>query len=87
MVRATSEKVFKYASVPVPGTLSRKLCKKGSRLQMNEGLVEEIADEMATVFLDEDCLRVTGKSGKEMVNTCYSWEKLLCARTTGEVEE
>jgi len=82
MTRATWEKVFEYASVPVHGTLSRKL-RKGIKIQVNEGKVYE----MATVFLGEDFLRITEKSGKEMVNTYYSWEKLVSVRTIGEVEE
>lgn len=82
MTRSTWEKVFEYASMPVHGTLSRKL-RKGIKIQVNEGKVYE----MATVFLGEDFLRVTEKSGKEMVNTYYSWEKLVCVRTIGEVEE
>ena len=82
MTRATWEKVFEYASVPVHGTLSRKL-RKGIKIQVNEGRIYE----MATVFLGEDFLRVSEKSGKEMVNTYYSWEKLVCVRTLGEVDE
>lgn len=82
MTRATWEKVFEYASVPVHGTLSRKL-RKGIKIQVNEGRIYE----MATVFLGEDFLRVTEKSGKEMVNTYYSWDKLVCVRTIGETEE
>jgi len=82
MTRSTWEKVFEYASMPVHGTLSRKL-RKGIKIQVNEGKIYELA----TVFLGEDFLRVTEKSGKEMVNTYYSWEKLVCVRTIGEVEE
>lgn len=82
MTRSTWEKVFEYASVPVHGTLSRKL-RKGIKIQVNEGRVYE----SATVFLGEDFLRVTEKSGKEMVNTYYSWEQLVCVRTIGEVDE
>ena len=82
MNRATWEKVFEYASMPVHGTLSRKL-RKGMKIQVNEGKVYE----MATVFLGEEFLRVTEKSGKEMVNTYYSWDKLVCVRTIGESED
>lgn len=82
MTRATWEKVFEYASMPVHGTLSRKL-RKGMKIQVNEGKIYE----MATVFLGEEFLRVTEKSGKEMVNTYYSWDKLVCVRTIGESEE
>jgi len=82
MTRTTWEKVFEYASMPVHGTLSRKL-RKGIKIQVNEGKIYELA----TVFLGEDFLRVTEKSGKEMVNTYYSWEKLVCVRTIGDVED
>ncbi len=79
MTRATWEKVFEYASVPVHGTLSRKL-RKGIKIQVNEGRIYELA----TVFLGEDFLRVSELGGKEMVNTYYSWDKLVCVRTMGE---
>lgn len=82
MTRATWEKVFEYASTPVHGTLSRKL-RKGISIQVNEGKVYGAA----TIFLGEDFLRITEKSGKQMANTYYSWEKLVCVRTIGEVEE
>jgi hypothetical protein len=82
MTRATWEKVFEYASMPVHGTLSRKL-RKGMKLQINEGKIYELA----TLFVGEEFLRVTEKKGKEMVNTYYSWDKLVCVRTIGESEE
>jgi hypothetical protein len=82
MTKATWEKVFEYASMPVHGTLSRKL-RKGLKIQINEGKVYELA----TLFLGEEFLRVTEKSGKESINTYYGWEKLTCVRTIGETEE
>ena len=82
MTKATWEKVFEYASMPVHGTLSRKL-RKGLKIQINEGKVYD----QATLFLGEEFLRITEKSGKEMVNTYYGWEKLISVRTIGETEE
>ncbi|MFP5221466.1 MAG: hypothetical protein ACLGSA_04190 [Acidobacteriota bacterium] len=82
MTKSTWEKVFEYASMPVHGTLSRKL-RKGIKIQINEGKVYELA----TLFLGEEFLRVTEKNGKESVNTYYGWEKLTCVRTIGETEE
>lgn len=82
MNKSTWEKVFEYASMPVHGTLSRKL-RKGLKIQINEGKVYEAA----VLFLGEDFLRVTEKSGTESINTYYDWEKLLCVRTIGQTEE
>ena len=81
MTRSTWEKVFEYASVPVHGTLSRKL-RKGIKIQINEGRIYE----QATLFLGEDFLRVTEQTGKSMVNSYYNWDKLACVRTLGEEE-
>ena len=47
--KTTLEKIFEYASMPVHGTLSRKL-RKDIRLQVNEGAVYE----GATLFLGEE---------------------------------
>lgn len=82
MNKATWEKVFEYASMPVHGTLSRKL-RKGLRIQINEGKVYELA----TLFLGEEFLRVTEKSGKESINSYYAWDKLYCVRTMSESDE
>jgi len=82
MTKSTWEKVFEYASMPVHGTLSRKL-RKGIKIQINEGKVYE----QATLFLGEEFLRVTEKTGKESVNTYYAWDKLDCVRTIGETED
>jgi len=82
MTKSTWEKVFEYASMPVHGTLSRKL-RKGIKIQINEGKIYE----QAVLFLGEEFLRVTEKNGKEAVNTYYDWEKLVGVRTIGETEE
>ena len=52
--KTTLEKIFEYASMPVHGTLSRKL-RKGIRLQVNEGAVYE----GTTLFLGEEFIRIT----------------------------
>jgi len=81
MTKSTWEKVFEYASMPVHGTLSRKL-RKGIKIQINEGKVYE----SATLFLGEEFIRVTEKEGNVAVNTYYDWDKLACVRTLGETE-
>ncbi len=82
MTKNTWEKVFEYASMPLHGTLSRKL-RKGIKIQVNEGKVYE----QAVLFLGEEFLRITEKSGKESINTYYDWVQLTCVRTIGETEE
>ena len=82
MTKNTWEKVFEYASMPLHGTLSRKL-RKGIKIQVNEGKVYE----QAVLFLGEEFLRITEKSGKESINTYYDWQQLTCVRTIGETEE
>lgn len=76
MQKATLEKVFEYASMPVHGTLSRKL-RKDLKLQVNEGRVYE----EAVIFLGEEFVRVTEKNGDEDVNTYYCWESIASIRT------
>ena len=47
-MQSTWEKIFEYASMPVHGTLSRKL-RKGVTLQINEGKMYD----SAVIFLGE----------------------------------
>lgn len=82
MTKAIWEKVFEYASMPVHGTLSRKL-RKGLKIQINDGRIYE----QATIFLGEDFLRLNEKGGGEMINTYYDWDKLTNVRTFSEGEE
>ena len=82
MTKNTWEKVFEYASMPLHGTLSRKL-RKGIKIQINEGKVYE----QAVLFLGEEFLRITEKAGKESLNSYYDWDKLVCVRTIGETDE
>lgn len=82
MAKATREKVCEYASMPVHGTLSRKL-RKGLSIQIGEGKVYE----QATLFLGEEFLRITERNGKLQINTYYDWEKNTNVRTVGETED
>ena len=80
--KTTLEKIFEYASMPVHGTLSRKL-RKDIRLQINEGTVYE----SATLFLGEEFIRMTENKNDEMINTYYDWDKIVSVRTIGKAEE
>ncbi len=76
-MKATWEKIFEYASMPLHGTMSRKL-RKGMRLQINEGRVYEAA----VLFLNEKFVRLTEKEADgTTVNTYYDLEKIMSIRT------
>lgn len=80
---ATWEKIFEYASMPVHGTMSRKL-RKGVKLQINEGKVYE----KATLFLGEKFVRLTeAKDGGETVNTYFDLLKIESLRTYSTEEK
>lgn len=79
MDKGTLEKIFEYASMPVHGTLSRKI-RKGVKLQIDNG---EIIDE-AVLFLGDQFVRITRTAGGESVNTYYAWDKICCITTYGE---
>lgn len=71
------EKIFEYASMPLHGTMSRKL-RKGLRLQINEGRVYEAA----VLFLNETFVRLTEtESDGSAVNTYYDLERITSIRT------
>lgn len=76
-MKATWEKVFEYASMPLQGTLSRKL-RKGVSIQVNEGRVYS----GATLFLGEEFVRFTeeDESG-QLINTYFDWTKIDSIRT------
>ena len=76
MNKATLEKVFEYASMPVHGTLSRKL-RKGVKVQINE---DRIYAE-AVLFLGDEFLRISETQETEAINTYYSWDKIVSVRT------
>ncbi len=76
-MKATWEKVFEYASMPLQGTLSRKL-RKGVKIQVNEGKVYS----EAILFLGEEFARFTeeDESGQS-INTYFDWAKIHSIRT------
>lgn len=76
MQKSTMERIMEYASMPVHGTLSRKL-RKEVQLQVNEGPVYS----EAVLFLGEQFVRITTKSDGKDVNTYYCWEAIASIRT------
>ncbi len=77
----TWEKIFEYASMPVHGTMSRKL-RKGVSLQINEGKVYE----KAVIFLGEEFVRITEDDKKQSVNTYYDWTGIDSIRTCSSAD-
>ena len=76
-MKAVWEKVFEYASMPLHGSLSRKL-RKGLRIQVNEGKIYD----NATMFLGEEFLRITEEeSDGTAINTYFDWSKVESVRT------
>ena len=82
MKKETLEKIFEYASMPVHGTLSRKL-RKDITCQINEGKVYA----KATLFLGDAFVRITENESGTMINTYYDWENIVSVRTIGNVTE
>lgn len=79
MDKATLEKIFEYASMPVHGTLSRRI-RKNVKIRIDSG---EIIED-AVLFLGEQFVRLTRNVGGESVNTYYAWEKIASVTTYGE---
>jgi hypothetical protein len=77
----TWEKVLEYASVPLHGTMSRKI-RKGVRLQINEGKVYEDA----VLFISDLFLRVTEDSDGVAINTYYDIDSIVSIRTYSNKE-
>ncbi len=75
-MKETWEKIFEYASMPVHGTLSRKL-RKGVVLQINEGK----RFESAVLFLGEKFVRITEEEESNMINSYYDWNGIQSIRT------
>lgn len=74
------EKVLEYASVPLHGTMSRRI-RKGVKLQINEGKIYE----SAVIFISEYFVRITEEdSGKEVINTYFSINQIASIRTYSE---
>ena len=82
MKKEIMEKIFEYASMPVHGTLSRKL-RKGVKMQVNEGRVYA----EAVMFLGDDFIRITETLPAETVNTYYCWDSVASVRTLSEKAE
>ena len=78
MNKTTLEKVFEYASVPVQGTMSRKL-RQDILLQVNQ---DDTYSE-ATIFLSDQFVRITSQDGNPTVKTYYDWDKIASVRTYG----
>lgn len=76
MQKESLEKVFEYASMPLHGTLSRKL-RKGLKIQINEGKIYEAA----VLFLGSEFIRITEKEDGMAVNTYFSWDDVASIRT------
>lgn len=77
----TWEKVLEYASVPLHGTMSRKI-RKGVKLQINEGKVYE----EAVLFISDLFLRVTEDGDGMSVNTYYDIDSISSIRTYSNKE-
>jgi hypothetical protein len=83
LMKSVWEKVFEYASMPLHGSLSRKL-RKGIKIQVNEGKI--YVD--ATLFLGEEFLRITETAkSTETINTYYDWKMVASVRTHSEKDE
>jgi len=81
-MKNTWEKIFEYASMPVHGTMSRKL-RKGVSLQVNEGKVYE----NAVLFIGDEFVRITETMPeKPTMNTYYDWTGIGSIRTLSSGE-
>jgi hypothetical protein len=77
------EKVFEYASMPVHGSLSRKL-RKGIKIQVNEGKIYA----NATLYMGEEFLRISEEEGTgEAINSYYDWKMVSTVRTLCDNED
>ena len=81
MMKETWEKIFEYASMPVHGTLSRKL-RKGVALQVNDGTFFE----RAVIFLGEKFVRITEDDDGSVVNSYYDWQAIGSMKTVSPKE-
>ncbi|MCW8815573.1 MAG: hypothetical protein OQK59_06285 [Chlorobium sp.] len=71
------EKVLEYSSVPLHGTMSRKI-RKGVRLQIGEGKIYD----GAVLFISDLFLRVTEElASGDAVNTYYDMNRIESIRT------
>ena len=75
-MNTTWEKIFEYASMPVHGTMSRKL-RKGVKLQIDEGRIYE----QAVLFIGDTFVRMTETADGGAVNTYYDMAAIRAIRT------
>ena len=80
--KTTLEKIFEYASMPLHGTLSRKL-RKDISVQVNE----EKVYSGATLFLGEEFVRITESDNGLTLNTYYDWDHISSVRTIAKVSD
>jgi len=76
MNKTTLEKIFEYASMPLHGTLSRKL-RKDISCQINENKIYTDA----VFFLGDEFVRITENDQDTAINTYYDWESIISVRT------
>lgn len=81
-MKETWEKILEYASMPVHGTLSRKL-RKGVSLQINDG--KRLNN--AVLFLGESFIRITEEENGEALNSYYDWKGIISLKTYSPKEE
>lgn len=82
-MKPTWTKIFEYASMPLHGTMSRKL-RKGLQLQINEGRKYEAA----VLFLNDKFVRLTETEAEgKTVNTYYDLDKITSIRTLSPSEK
>jgi len=74
-MKETWEKIFEYASMPVHGTLSRKL-RNGVSLQINEGK----CFAGAVLFLGQGFVGITEEEDGKMVNSYFDWQGIQSIR-------
>jgi hypothetical protein len=82
MKKSTLEKIFEYASMPVHGTLSRKL-RKDISCQINENKIYSDA----VFFLGDEFVRITENSQDNTINTYYDWDSISSVRTIARIIE
>ncbi|BBO80652.1 hypothetical protein [Desulfosarcina ovata] len=82
MQKSTLEKIFEYASMPLHGTLSRKL-RKDISCQVND----EKVYSNATLFLGEEFVRITETEKGITTNTYYDWDGIASVRTIAKIPD
>lgn len=80
-MKETWEKIFEYASMPVHGTLSRKL-RKNVSLQVNG----EVVFENAVIFIGDKFVRITEDKEGVLTNSYFDWNGIKSMTTTSPKE-